>query len=168
MSRLDYLTQRQLQVFDYVAQFVHDKTIAPTLTQIKNGLNLGSVQHAWQIVNHLVRKEYLHREPKTHNGLRILKYPVGAISPTTNAPKTGTSADARCRAAYARGVAAGRAETPRHAETDPDAPRRAYDKGYAAGQADAPKTHAAAYDKGFVDGKAEAKLDLTMRRKYAE
>lgn len=168
MSPLDYLTYKQIRTFNYIANFISVRKIAPSLSMIANATGLNSHVQAYQLVNQLVRKGYLHREPKVFHGLRILKYPLGAVSPTTDAPKTGTIEDARCRAAYARGVAAGRAAAPRYAETDPDALRRAYDRGYAAGQDDAPKTHAAAYDKGFVDGKAEAKLDLTMRRKYAE
>ena len=150
------LSRRQLQVFNFVAAFLRDNSRAPTLQEICNGVGLNQPIEASRYLNILSDKKYLSRVPGMCGSLRIIKHPEG--SPAIDDPT---------RAAYARGVAAGRAQLIDGNAPDGHALRAAYRRGLLEGRKEQPKDIAEAFERGVIFGRKELKEELTYAERNA-
>ena len=159
------LTKKQLKVFDFISKFIFDHRYAPTLRQIMDGCELHSTYIAHTYVRRIVDRGFLKKIANTAAGLEIIKYPLGAIVPSTQVAVTLTETDDVVRAAYARGVRAGKALFEAGNETE--LARAAYAKGLAAGKAKRlPKNLADAYERGLRQGKSEATRELNAAYRH--
>jgi SOS-response transcriptional repressor LexA len=163
------LTTKQLRAFDFIAKFMHENRRAPVLREIQEGLRLNNIHGAYQYVQTLVDRGYLHKQASVRQSIRIIKYPEGSTYPTTGNTKLDVYANKREQLAYARGVNAGRAS----AFSNPEASNAyalqvAYKRGYRAGRDAQPQTLVEAFEKGIAFGKREFKKELTMQARDAE
>jgi hypothetical protein len=149
------LTKKQLKVFDFISAFIHEHRYAPSLRQIADGCPLASTYLAHTYVRRIVDKGFLKKLPNTPHGLEIVKYPLGATLPSTQTQVTLTKDDDIVRAAYARGVRAGKALM--QAAPDEQLAKMAYKKGFRDGKASVktPATIAEAFERGRRQGRAE-------------
>ena len=150
------LSRRQQQVFNFVADFLRDRQRAPTLAEICQGAGLNQPIEAGRYIKILEEKKYLSRVPGMRGSIRIVKHPE-----QTEAKRES--------AAYARGVAAGKAAAFLNPEaSDALALKLAYKRGLHDGfkkaQAELPKDAAEAFERGIIFGRKELRDELT----YAE
>lgn len=155
------LSHRQLQVFDFVARFQKEHEVSPTLDQICQGVGLNQPIEASRYISILVEKKYLFRLPGARQQIRIVKYPEGA-----------SDASDKERAAYARGVKAGRAQLLSGGAPDAHALKQAYERGRHDGRKEAhaklPKDVAEAFERGISFGRKELKEELTYDEKLGK
>ena len=149
------LSRRQLQVFRFASDFIAQNQRAPTLQEICQGVGLNQPIEASRYLSILEEKKYLARIPGMRGSIRIIKHP------------DQTEAN-RERAAYARGVAAGRASAFASPEaSDALALQLAYRRGLHDGRKELPKDIAEAFERGIVFGRKELQDELTYAEKYA-
>lgn len=152
------LSRRQLQVFNFVTKFIKEKDYAPTLSEICQGVGLNQDIEASRYLSILVEKKYLERVPGARRQIRIVKYPD---NPAMSAES----------AAYARGVAAGRAQLLGASAPDGHALRQAYNRGFREGHREAneklPKDAQEAFERGAIFGRKELQEELTFMQAQA-
>ena len=129
------LTAKQMRLFNFISQHLHNTGKSPTYATIVKELDMAGPAVVFHMVNRLCDKGYLHRDKNVAQSITIVKYPPGATKPTTGNAVFNPEQDARDRMAYARGVAAERARL----QAQPDlvqaqAVKKAYDKGFADGK----------------------------------
>lgn len=162
-------THKQLEIFNFIAKHLEQKRVSPLLREIAEACNLKSPFMAYHYVSALVTQGYLARRPSEHNGLRIIKYPEGSISPKTDLVKETPEQAERERAAYARGVVEGRKLAFKSPEAQLQfAVNQAYKRGWRAAKRDMPQTLVEAFDRGITFGRDEMKKELTLQEEDAK
>jgi hypothetical protein len=150
------LTAKQMRLFNFISQHLHNTGKSPTYATIVKELDMAGPAVVFHMVNRLCDKGYLHRDKNVAQSITIVKYPPGATKPTTDNDIFNPEQDARDRMAYARGVAAERARL----QAQPDlvqaqAVKKAYDKGFADGKTYRNRAKADDFARGLAAGKAE-------------
>ena len=136
------LTRRQIQVFNFIASYMQNYTLAPTLQAICRGVGLNQPIEASRYLTILINKKYLARDGQT---LIILKCP----------PRDASK--------HARAII----KAHRQQELRKEAGLRlSYNAGYKRGFKEAkkriPKDRLAAFERGANFGRKEAIDELTM------
>ena len=149
------LSRRQMQVFRFVRDFGTKEKRAPTLQEICQGVGLNQPIEASRYLSILEEKKYLSRVPGMRGSIRIIKHP-------------DNTEVMREQAAYARGVAAGKAAAFASPEaSDALALQLAYKRGLHDGRKELPKDIAEAFERGIIFGRKELQDELTYAEKYA-
>lgn len=157
------LTTKQMQVFDFVAEYIATNKVAPTYEQIAKALDLGSRYEVYRYIECIAKKGYIKKMPYARQGIAIIKRPQGATSPYTKTIVTNTESDALVQAAYARGVAEGKRM--RAEATDAALFKLHFDKGYKKAYAELQPLLTDARDRGFAAGLRVGKKELTEKKK---
>ena len=65
------LTERQLEVLEFIERYVEEHDYAPTIEEIREGCDFGSYRTAWDKVSALERKGMIERESYKERGIRL-------------------------------------------------------------------------------------------------
>ena len=69
------LSQMDLAIFRFVADYIEQNSIPPSIRDIEVGLNISSTSVVRYRLNHLVKTGYIGKQPKIARGLKVLAWP---------------------------------------------------------------------------------------------
>ena len=65
------LTERQLEVLEFIEGYVEEHHCSPTIEEIREGCGFGSYRTAWEKVSALDRKGFIEKEMYKERGIRL-------------------------------------------------------------------------------------------------
>ena len=65
------LTERQLQVLEFIEDYMEEHHCSPTIEEIREGCGFGSYRTAWEKVSALERKGFIEKEMYKERGIRL-------------------------------------------------------------------------------------------------
>jgi len=65
------LTEQQLEVLEFIEDYVEEHLCSPTIREIREGCGFGTYHAAWEKVSALDRKDFIEKEMYKERGIRL-------------------------------------------------------------------------------------------------